>query len=141
MVLVILKLMYMNIVQIWGGYAYSVAYTLAQRGIFSSLFTDEYGPFNPNYYYDGINEWAVNPTGCITGKYVNMPFVPVGGGKGGLLGLAKEHTKNARQSTKGKHQAGQKRQQVDYGGERGDANRRPLRQKPNGWKRSCTSLN
>ncbi|MFT3995486.1 MAG: RHS repeat-associated core domain-containing protein, partial [Dysgonomonas sp.] len=119
----------------FGGRLYTDAYNLVQGGIFSSLYADEYA-FDPTYYDDGTTGWAVNTAGRITGEYEesDMSFIPTGGGKGGKLGFAKEHKKNARASTKGKHQAGQKRKQVDYGGERGDTNRRPPRQKPNGWK-------
>jgi hypothetical protein len=126
----------------FGGRLYTDAYNLVQRGIFSSLYADEYA-FDPTYYDDGTTGWAVNTEGRITGKYdeSGIFFVPVGGGKGGALGFAKEHMKNARRSTKGKHQAGQKRKQVDYGGERGDTNRRPPRQKPNGWKGSWPPKN
>lgn len=49
------------------------------------------------------------------------------------LGLA-EHTKGARPSTKGKHEAGDARRGRDRGGEKGDANRSQPRQKPPGWK-------
>jgi RHS repeat-associated protein len=41
-----------------------------------------------------------------------------------------EHTKNARPSTKGKHEAGRARQRQDRGGERGDESRRPPRKPP-----------
>jgi hypothetical protein len=37
--------------------------------------------------------------------------------------MAKEHTKNARPSTKGKHQKGKARQDRDAGGEKGDKRR------------------
>ncbi len=52
----------------------------------------------------------------------------------GKLGLAKEHTSNARPSTVGKHQLGKARKAQDYGGEKGDISRRPPRQKPPNWK-------
>lgn len=73
----------------------------------------------------------------------HLKYIPYGTiVKGGFgLGFAKEHTRNARPSTKGKHQAGQKRKKEDYGGERGDNNRRPPRQKPNGWKGSWPPKN
>lgn len=45
-----------------------------------------------------------------------------------------EHTKNARPSTKGKHEKGQSRKGKDYGGEKGDINRRPPRNPPPDWK-------
>lgn len=48
--------------------------------------------------------------------------------------FTKEHTKNARQSSKGQHQKEQARKQEDYGGEKGDISRRPPNKKPNGWK-------
>ena len=43
---------------------------------------------------------------------------------------AKEHTKNARPSTKGKHQKGEARKAKDRGGEKGDKKRAPPRKRP-----------
>jgi RHS repeat-associated protein len=118
----------------FGGRLYTDTYNLVQRGILSSLYANRYA-FDPTYYDDGTTGWAVNTAGRITGEYEEsgMSFVPIGG-KGGKLGFAKEHTKNARRSTKGKHQAGQKRKQTDYGGEKGDQRRGYPRQKPDNWK-------
>ncbi len=45
-----------------------------------------------------------------------------------------DHTKDARPSTKDKHEAGQSRKNKDRGGEKGDARRRPPRKRPDGWK-------
>ena len=45
-----------------------------------------------------------------------------------------EHTKNARPSTKGKHEKGQGRKIKDQGGEKADERRRPPLQRPNEWK-------
>ncbi|TXH77730.1 MAG: RHS repeat-associated core domain-containing protein [Lysobacteraceae bacterium] len=45
-----------------------------------------------------------------------------------------EHKKNARRSTRGKHQAGQARKQRDQGGEKGDTSRRPPSRRPPGHK-------
>jgi hypothetical protein len=95
-------------------------------------FTDYLSPVGKlSEYYDGTNTWSVNSTGRITGIKPNIvqgmpPAVGMKGGKN----ILKEHTKNARPSTKGKHQAGQTRKQMDYGGEKGDANRRPPQQRP-----------
>ena len=47
----------------------------------------------------------------------------------GIL-LSEEHTKNARPSTKGKHETGQAAKKKSRGGEKGDANRRPPRKRP-----------
>jgi RHS repeat-associated protein len=44
-----------------------------------------------------------------------------------------EHTKNARPSTKNVHQKGKARKKKDYGGEKGDARRRPPRRRPKDW--------
>lgn len=55
-----------------------------------------------------------------------------GGAKKALHGA--EHTKNARASTKGKHERGQARRQQDRGGEKGDASRAPPRKAPPGHK-------
>jgi RHS repeat-associated protein len=44
-----------------------------------------------------------------------------------------EHTKNARPSTKGKHQKGKSRVKKDHSGEKGDARRRPQRRRPKDW--------
>lgn len=49
--------------------------------------------------------------------------------------LAKEHTKNARPSSKGKHEKGNTRRKQDAGGEKGDKNRpQSPRQRPDNWK-------
>lgn len=49
--------------------------------------------------------------------------------------LTKEHTKNARPSSKGKHEKGNTRKKQDAGGEKGDKNRPQLpRQRPDKWK-------
>lgn len=48
--------------------------------------------------------------------------------------LAKEHTKNARPSSKGKHEKGNSRRQQDAGGEKGDSNRRLPNKRPPGTK-------
>ena len=45
-----------------------------------------------------------------------------------------EHTKNARPSTKGKHQKGTTRKDRDGGGEKGDKKRRTNRKRPKHWK-------
>jgi RHS repeat-associated protein len=96
-----------------------------------------------NTYDDGTNVWNVNSSGRITGPGLSRtigypPAVGKGGkiGKGSGLGFAKEHTKNARPSTKGKHQMGQARKKADYGGEKGDTRRRYPQQRPNNWKGS-----
>jgi uncharacterized protein RhaS with RHS repeats len=47
---------------------------------------------------------------------------------------ATEHTKNARPSTKEKHEQGQARRDRDRGGEKGDARRGPPRKRPPGHK-------
>lgn len=44
--------------------------------------------------------------------------------------FAEEHTKNARPSTKGKHQKGRARNKRDYGNEKGDEDRRGPRKRP-----------
>lgn len=46
----------------------------------------------------------------------------------------KEHTSNARPSTKAKHQAGETAKVRSRGGERGDRNREHPRRKPEGWR-------
>lgn len=51
-------------------------------------------------------------------------------GKGKGKGGGAEHTKNARASTKGKHEAGQARKKQDRGGEKGDRDRRAPRKPP-----------
>ncbi|MBL7955936.1 MAG: RHS repeat-associated core domain-containing protein [Flavobacteriales bacterium] len=48
--------------------------------------------------------------------------------------MASEHSKNARPSTKGKHEEGQARRMRDRGGEKADENRNPPRKRPDGWK-------
>lgn len=48
--------------------------------------------------------------------------------------LAKEHTKNARPSSKGKHEKGNSRRKRDAGNEKGDGNRRPPKQRPPNYK-------
>jgi RHS repeat-associated protein len=48
--------------------------------------------------------------------------------------LAKEHTKNARPSSKGKHEQGNARRKQDAGNEKGDDNRRPPKQRPPNYK-------
>ena len=45
-----------------------------------------------------------------------------------------EHTSGSRPSTKEKHEAGQRRQRTDRGGEKGDERRRPPRRRPKGHK-------
>jgi RHS repeat-associated protein len=49
-------------------------------------------------------------------------------------GGSAEHKKNARPSTKNKHQEGRARVKKDHGGEKGDIRRRPPRKKPTNWK-------
>ena len=51
-------------------------------------------------------------------------------GKGKGKGGGTEHTKTARPSTNGKHEAGQARKQQDRGGEKGDSSRRAPRKPP-----------
>ena len=48
--------------------------------------------------------------------------------------LAEEHTKNARPSSKGKHEQGNARRMQDAGNEKGDKNRRPPKQRPPNYK-------
>jgi RHS repeat-associated protein len=48
--------------------------------------------------------------------------------------LAKEHTKNARPSSKGKHEKGNARRDKDADGEKGDDSRRPPNKRPPGQK-------
>lgn len=48
--------------------------------------------------------------------------------------MAKEHTKNARPSSKGKHEKGNSRRKRDAGNEKGDGNRRPPKQRPPNYK-------
>ena len=45
-----------------------------------------------------------------------------------------EHTKNARPSTKGKHEQGTARKKKDRGAEKGDIKRTPPRKRPDKWK-------
>lgn len=47
---------------------------------------------------------------------------------------SEEHTKNARPSTKGKHEKGNSRRKQDAGNEKGDKNRRPPSKRPPGTK-------
>jgi hypothetical protein len=54
----------------------------------------------------------------------------------GAMTYYNEHKKGARPSTKNKHQVGQTRKQIDYGGEKGDSNRRPPSKRPPNWKGS-----
>jgi hypothetical protein len=87
---------------------------------------------NPNVYIDPNGENAVaigagigafgGPVGVVAGIGVGV-IVTVAAGV--IIYNASEHTKNARQSTKEKHEKGQTRKQKDSGGEKGDARRKP----------------
>ena len=61
----------------------------------SSSFTEKFAPFDPNYYYDGKTEWAVNSTGRIAGEYADNG-IPILGGRNNLLGF-KVHRKGKNQ--------------------------------------------
>ena len=54
-----------------------------------------------------------------------LPLDPAGG---------EEHVQGARESTRGKHEAGKTRKLRDRGGEKGDSNRVIPRRRPRGWK-------
>jgi RHS repeat-associated protein len=54
--------------------------------------------------------------------------------KGYVVCMSKEHTKNARPSTTGKHEEGEARKKIDAGGEKGDARRDPKDPPPRGPK-------
>jgi hypothetical protein len=62
--------------------------------------------------------------------YVGADAVPVHNGKK----CGREHTKNARPSTKDKHEKGQAASNRSRGGEKGDESRDPPRKRPDGHK-------
>lgn len=67
---------------------------------------------------------------AVGGAALKIAFAAAVRGKGKGKGGGSEHTKNARPSTKGKHEAGQARKQRDRGGEKGDKDRRAPRKPP-----------
>ncbi len=73
-----------------------------------------------------------DPSDLFVPKWVGE--VILGGVAAGVIYFASEHTKNARPSTKTKHEEGQARKAIDRGGEDGDKNRRPPRKRPPNWK-------
>ena len=60
--------------------------------------------------------WAIAGTAAVAGIVTAILY-------------EEEHTKNARPSTTNKHEKGQSRKQKDKGGEKGDKNRRPRKDK------------
>ncbi len=75
--------------------------------------------------YADTSDWvseAYNDTNKRIKDEITTPVSELGSN---LLSMFKEHTKNARNSTKGKHQKGQTRRKKDNFGEKGDVRRNP----------------
>ncbi len=78
-----------------------------------------------DYYYDHIPSWSL-PDWSWPQASSQSGFCPV---------QYKEHTDNARASTKDQHEKGQTRKKTDkFGGEKGDERREPRGKRPPGWK-------
>ena len=72
------------------------------------------------------------PSAPTATAHPGTPKAPTATAPTQTITQAKEHTKGARNSTKGKHESGQARKQQDREGSKGQRN--PPRKRPDGWK-------
>lgn len=50
-----------------GGVLYQASYNAAQLGELSAFAAEFISPFDPNSYFDGMNNWNVDTSGRLTG--------------------------------------------------------------------------
>ncbi len=86
----------------------------------------------PANWQSEINYWEVDPRNSFPPPPVVLPNTQDEELTTPHTMEASEHTKGARPSTKGKHEKGQARKNLDKGGEKGEKN--PPRRRPPDWK-------